>query len=152
VSSITILPTKKADLVEISVRLRPADRAEFIASTGRDPEEYFVPHLAKSAQYTAFIGDKPVAVFGCTDAGPYGAPWLMGTKELEGFEVARAMVRFGRTFFDAWAERYMCLRNLTYAHNHLHHKFIRALGADLKDEIIHVGPRRSPFKEFTYSV
>ena len=151
-SNILILPTQRADLEYIGDRLRDADRIEFIASTGKDPESFFVARTARAAQYTAFVDELPAAVVGCTDAGTYGAPWLMGTDALEGYAVARAMVRYGRLFFDSWAKNYFCLCNYTYAHNHLHHKFLNLIGAEISDVIEHLGPRKEPFKEFTYSV
>lgn len=151
-SNILILPTQRADLEYIGDRLRDADRTEFFASCGKRPEDAFVTRTAPSAQYTAFVDDLPAAVFGCTDAGLYGAPWLLGTDAIEGRKVAYMMVSLGRTFFQSWAEKYICLRNYTYAHNHLHHKFIRLLGAELSDKITPVGPYGAPFKEFTYSV
>lgn len=151
-SNILILPTQRADLEYIGDRLRDADRAEFIASCGKDPEKFFVARVAPSAQYTAFVDELPAAVFGCTDVGTFGAPWLMGTEALEGYAVARAMVRHGRMFFDAWAQNYFCLCNYTYAHNHLHHKFLRLIGAEISNVIKPLGPRGEPFKEFTYSV
>lgn len=149
-SDIVIRETDLADLDYIAVRLRDADRAEYMCATQTDPRETFSERLAAHSQYTALVDGAPTAVFGCTDYSSWGAPWLLGTDRLEGHQVALEMIRWGRELFHSWGLQYQRLYNMTYAKNHLHHKYIRLLGAKLTDQPILVNGHE--FLEFTYSV
>lgn len=143
-------PATYADIDYVAHRLRPADHDEFVATTGRSPEPFMAKALSvDGSAWCGTLDDIPVAIYGL-DISDHGAsPWMVGTPAIEGFQVARHLVRHGRKLFREWADTHGKLHNYAYAANTVHIKFIRLLGCEVGDPQPY-GALRLPFMEFTY--
>ena len=140
----------RGDVAFVSDNLRKADFEEFVMATGRHPLGLLANRALACGAHVAEMDGIPVAVFGCVPQGSTGAPWMLGTDRIAGFEAARALLEIGRDCFNKWAAEYPeGLRHRAYASNALHLRYIRALGAEL-DEPQPFGPSGALFREFTY--
>jgi hypothetical protein len=150
---IEIRPAKTADLLYVGKNLRQADFEEFVMSTGRHPAKRFARELRGYDDLLCGTADGiPAAIFGCHWGNPGGAPWFLGTEDIEGPQVGRLMVREGRKLFKQWAQIFGTLSNAVYDENHLHKRYIELLGAELSDTVHYVGPFNAPFRKFTFKL
>lgn len=122
-------------------------------ANGRSPAGLFRTGIDNAHRaYCGFVGGVPSCVYGLTiDTEGVAAPWFMGTPAIEGRDVARVMLRFGRRLFRDWSLQFGTLRNWAYAKNDLHIRYIEALGCEVKPPAPR-GPLLAPFREFTYRV
>lgn len=150
-SKITFGPATLEALKYIEANLRKADCDEFVYSTGRDPKGLFARCTPLEGSIIGYVDGRPACVFGCEDMESHGAPWLMGTADLQGRAVARALVKYGRRQFREWARKFGTLRNYAFAFNDLHIRYIKALGCEVSAPQPY-GPLSGPFREFTYGL
>jgi hypothetical protein len=150
VSSITFHhdPTRE-EIGYISDNLRLADFEEFVMATGRHPRGLLVSRaMASKGTMIAKRDGRPAAVFGCVPQGRTGAPWLLGTDDIVGFDAARALVTTGSLLFEQWSQDYPDgLRHRAYATNKVHLRYLKALGCRI-DEPKPYGPLGAMFREF----
>jgi hypothetical protein len=151
VSNITFHPAVREDIEYISANLREADFEEFVMATGRHPHGLLVKRaLASAGTMVAKRDGRPAAVFGCVPQGDTGAPWLMGTPDIEGFDAARKLIETGRSLLDSWAQLYPGgLKHRAYAGNPVHIRYLVALGCQLSDPKPY-GPLSGLFREFSH--
>lgn len=149
---IEIRPASRADILYVGKNLRQADFEEFVMLTGRHPAKRFARDLeGYDDLWCGVVDGKPAAIFGChwgNNSG--GAPWFLGTEDIEGPQVGLFMVREGRALFKYWATIFGELSNSVYDDNHLHKRYIQLLGAELSDTVELMGPFNAPFRKFTY--
>lgn len=151
VSNIEIRPATDSDLAYVGSNLRAADFGEFVMSSGRDPRLAFARRAKGSADLSCGVVDgTPACIFGVMPQDGWASPWFMGTDQIEGPAVARAMLTVGRKLFSKWVAEYGHLENSVYDHNELHKKYIRALGCELAPEPIIWGLQQAPMRTFTY--
>ena len=143
-------PTRE-ELEYISDNLRAADFEEFVMATGRHPNGLLVARaMASTWTMIAKRDGRPAAVFGCVKQGRTGAPWMLGTDDINGFDAARQLLGVGKLLFDTWARTYPDgLKHRAYAANPLHLRYIAALGCEIDDPKPY-GPLRAQFREFRY--
>lgn len=147
-----IRPAKTADLLYVGKNLRQADFEEFVMVTGRHPAKAFARDLRGYDDLLCGVCDgRPAAIFGCHWGRSGGAPWFLGTEDIEGPQVGRFMIREGRRLFAEWAKIFGTLSNTVYDQNHLHKRYIQLLGAELSDSTETLGPFDEPFRQFTYN-
>lgn len=98
--------------------MRAAD-VEEVAAFGRTPKEALRVGLRSSVlAATAFVGDRPEAMFGLTPVNAIegvGRPWLLGTDVVPA--CARALIREGAGIIEQMHRRFARLENWVSARN-----------------------------------
>lgn len=126
---------KSRDLEYLADNLRNADKQELAAASG---DLNFLSRLSVSAELSDSVKvveaeGVPLLVFGTAAISKdTKAVWLVGTKRINTY--SRAMVEEARQVLRHWFEgdsNLLRLMNFTYAKNKLHHKWLRALGAEI---------------------
>lgn len=148
-SRIAFRAATPADVAYVGANLRKADMMEYVMATGRSPKGTFGDAFATCIDlHVATIDGRPVCVYGIEDCGDWLAPFLMGTDELKGLMVARAMIEEGRMYLRMWGAA-APLRNWVWAGNHIHVRYIKALGCDVGPPEPY-GALGAPFREFRF--
>ena len=117
--------------------MRQADRDEVFAASGKSPAEALAYSLRKSAMaHTALIDGRPEVMFGVGDLNVLagvGAPWLLGTDEVEKHAVAflRGSVEWKLKLL----ARYSVLRNFVDDRNTASIRWLKWLGFTLSDPV-----------------
>lgn len=138
------------DVAAVARNLRVEDRMEFYALTGERPEDTFISTALKANPMVVYWKGEPTAVLGVTEVSwGIAAPWMMGTPVLQGFGPSRALLKTARRLFSAWHQNWPVLTNRAYADNHLHIRFLEALGCDIAPPRP-FGPFHAPFREFIH--
>lgn len=148
-ATLTIIPARFEHIAPIAIHMRQADRDEVSASSGKSTFEALDFSLGKSAiARTVLIDGRPAGMFGCGDLNilaRVGAPWLLGTDDLE-----LAPVAFLRASVD-WRgqllQRYDVLRNLVDDRNIASIRWLKWLGFKFS-EPVPVGKAGLPFRLF----
>lgn len=113
----------EADARELAPRMRAADAAELLASTGHQPLEGLLESLELSSEAYALFFDGELAALCGLAPGPFftfvGYPWLLGSDVIERHK--RAFVRASRAALEEWASRYFLLEQAVDA------RYVRAL-------------------------
>lgn len=103
----------------VAVNARAADRAEFLASSGRSAEQVVDEALVGAwRSWTGWAGGEPVCVFGVTPwswTAGVGIPWMVGTEGLD--RAARSLLRTSRPAIDLMHARFPELVNYVDARN-----------------------------------
>jgi hypothetical protein len=152
VSKIEIRPATTSDVKYVGDNLCKADFEEFVMTTGRHPSLAFALLTRDTTDMQCgLLNGKPACIFGVVPMPDgTGSPWLLGTDDIAGPAVARALLTHGREQFARWAETYGTLENWVHDPNDLHKKYIALLGATLDDDVMEIGWQRTPLRKFTY--
>lgn len=134
---IQVVRAAPAHIRSIARRMRVADRDEIAAASGKSPVQALTYSLRKSSlAYTALIDGRPEVMFGVGDlnilAG-VGAPWLLGTDEVERHYVA--FLRGSVEWRDQLLRRYSILRNFVDDRNTVSIRWLEWLGFRLLDPV-----------------
>lgn len=146
---IEIIPAAMDHVSPIAERMRPADVAEVLASSGKSPHEALMFSLTGSAQaWTAALDGQPEVMFGVADLNiltGLGAPWLLGTDAVE--RNYRQFLRRSLSWREQLSERYSVLRNFVDDRNEVSKRWLSWMGFTLFDPIP-VGVNGEMFRMF----
>lgn len=146
---IEIIPAAMDHVAPIAERMRPADVAEVLASSGKSPHEALMFSLTGSAQaWTAALDGQPEVMFGVADLNiltGLGAPWLLGTDAVE--RNYRQFLRRSLSWREQLSERYSVLRNFVDDRNEVSKRWLSWMGFTLFDPIP-VGVNGEMFRMF----
>lgn len=146
---IEIIPAAMDHVAPIAARMRPADVAEVLASSGKSPHGGLMFSLTGSAQaWTAIIDGQPEVMFGVADLNVLtglGAPWLLGTDAVE--RNYRQFLRRSLRWREQLSERYDVLRNFVDDRNEVSKRWLAWMGFTLFDPIP-VGVNGEMFRMF----
>lgn len=146
---IEIIPAAMDHVAPIAERMRPADVAEVLASSGKSPYEALMFSLTGSAQaWTAALDGQPEVMFGVADLNiltGLGAPWLLGTDAVE--RNYRQFLRRSLSWREQLSERYSVLRNFVDDRNEVSKRWLSWMGFTLFDPIP-VGVNGEMFRMF----
>jgi hypothetical protein len=125
-----VQPAGVDDALRVAAHCRDADRAEFLAASGRTPEEVVRDGLADSVMaFTGWAGEDPVCVFGVATwslVAGVGIPWMVGTDQLP--RHSRALLRTSRPAVELMHARFPELVNYVDARNVAAIRWLRWLG------------------------
>lgn len=146
---IEIIPAAMDHVAPIAERMRPADVAEVLASSGKSPHEALMFSLTGSSQaWTAALDGQPEVMFGVADLNiltGLGAPWLLGTDAVE--RNYRQFLRRSLSWREQLSERYSVLRNFVDDRNEVSKRWLSWMGFTLFDPIP-VGVNGEMFRMF----
>ena len=136
----SVKPATYAEINRLASRMRAVDRRE-VGAIGHTPKQALVRGLKGSAlSWTAWLDDRPVAMFGVAPISMSegrGAIWLLGTDEVS--LGARPFLKWGPAFVAGMQREFPRLENAVAADNRQALRLLRALGFDIKDEVVVVG-------------
>lgn len=136
-------------LRDLSVNLRPADRAEIEAVHGDKLEPCLIASAAISSLCWFGLADgTPFCVFGCApSAAPMtGVAWLVGTPHLDA--IPHTFVRNTIRHLREMHALYPCLFNYIDARNGKSMRWLQTCGFDILEIIPEHGLERRPFLLF----
>lgn len=117
--------------------MRPADRDEVFAASGKTPVKALTYSMRKSSHaWTAIIDGRPEVMFGVGDINVLagvGAPWLLGTDAVEAHYIA--FLRRSVDFRDQLLRRYPVMRNFVDDRNKASKRWLKWLGASFSDPV-----------------
>jgi hypothetical protein len=121
--------------VYIAEHIRPLDREE-LRLTGASSVASAVRTsiaLSRGSAVTAFVDDRPAAVFGV--APNYllgeGCPWMLGTPEVSAH--ARTLLRWAGDVVDRWLEEFPILMNEVWIGNRPAVRFLKRVGFEFAE-------------------
>lgn len=131
----------------VSDRLRHADAVELAASSGMEPAQALAAAYLLSGECKCALADGvPLALLGVDPlGGGAGAPWMVGTTELEKYP--RQLLVQGRELVSGWLERFSILVNFVHAENARSIAYLYKLGFTIDEQRPH-GPLSAPFHPF----
>lgn len=148
-ADIRIVPARPAHVRTIARRMRSADVEEIRAASGKTSGQALSFSLRKSSSaWTVMIDGRPEIMFGVGDISVLagvGAPWLLGTDEVERHYVAFA--RQSVNLRDQLLARYPVLRNVVDERNRVSIRWLRWLGCSFSEPIDLGG---HPFRLFEF--
>ena len=140
-ADIQIVPARASHIRSIAARMRPADRDEIAAMSGKTPLQALSYSYRKSSvAYTALIDGVPEVMFGVGDINVLtgtGAPWLLGTDAVDRHYVA--FLRGSVHWRNQLLGRYAVLKNIVDVRNRVSMRWLRWLGFTFSDPIQHRG-------------
>ncbi len=93
--TLEIIPAHADHIPDIAARMRAADVAEVMASSGSTPEDALSYSLAHSSMaWTVCVDGRPEIMFGAADLNiltATGAPWMLGTDAI--FDISCGLFR-----------------------------------------------------------
>lgn len=144
---VRIVPAQACHIRTIARRMRQADRDEVMASSGSTPVKALTGSLRRSARaWTGIIDGRPEVMFGVGDLNVLagiGAPWLLGTDEVERNFIVFA--RASKSVRDQLFARYPVLRNFVDDRNTVSIRWLRWLGSTFSEPVDLKG---HPFRMF----
>lgn len=121
----------------IAARMRPADAAEVMASSGKSPHDALMFSFLKSSiAWTALVDGRPEVMFGAADLNVLtstGAPWLLGTDAVD--RNYRLFLRQSLNWREQLSQRYSVLRNFVDDRNEVSKRWLSWMGFTLFDPI-----------------
>lgn len=140
------------DVDWVGPRLREADKAEVLATSGRDPVECLRESMLISAPALTLVATSghPMAMCGVapTEDPMVGSCWLLGTDELVHPLHRKRFILEAPQWFDALNVRYPLLFNYVDARNTAHIRWLKFAGAVFLRRVEEYGVERLPFYEF----
>lgn len=148
---VKILRATKAHAHMMQYQARDADRAEFLAATGKQPFDSIMDGIEKGDFAAAgFVNDELVCIFGIAPAaiiGNVGAPWLISSRNIE--KHGRVFLRECRRYMDELAASYGLLINYVDARHTDAIRWLRWLGFTVAETPVPYGVMGLPFHKFT---
>lgn len=134
---VEIIPATIDHIAPIAAKMRPADVAEVMASSGKSPHEALMFSLSGSAMArTALVDGQPEVMFGVADLNVLtltGAPWLLGSDAVE--RNYRLFLRQSLSWREQLLQRYDVLRNFVDDRNEVSKRWLAWMGFTLFDPI-----------------
>ena len=123
------------DAVSLAARLRPADLAEVLASSGKSEVDALVDSWRISEEcQVAVLDGLVICIWGVARDGQWGGvPWMLASPEVEHY--GKRLVKHGRAWVALLMTRYITLSNYVHVDNHSSIKWLRALGFQIKPAV-----------------
>jgi len=140
-------PSVREDCELLAPFLREQDKHEIAASHGLEPLAALQLSFMVCEECNSIIHDDSViGMFGVSDGGEYGVPWLLGSDRL--LEIKKEFIPQA----DAWVkevnQRYPLLLNYVHAGNTVSKRWLKSLGFVFLKRIEEYGVGKEPFYEF----
>lgn len=141
-----------ADAIDLAPRLREADKNEFRAFLGMEPEAVLPFDITQGSGETwAFIGDQEevVGLFGVqpVDQHPtFGLVWAVSSPDI--FKYRRDFFKLTPKVLDMLHQKYPLIGNHIDARNKAHIRWLKRHGFSFLRTIPEFGVERRPFHEF----
>lgn len=129
-----LVATTADHLIHIADNLRDEDVAELAAKGPGSSDEKLANAVDLSESvWTLMLHGVPVAVMGLAvdNAGRFGSPWLLGTREID--DHPRAFVRVTRDLLRAQLHRVPYFINMVYSGSKRSIRFLKAVGFTIGD-------------------
>lgn len=146
---VAVRPSESLDVAYLAEHLRPEDRREIYAYSGRGALEALEGGFQNSlVPWTATADSAPCAMFGVVPAGEVltGAIWLLGTPDIERIKVP--FIRGSKVWLETVHQPFDLTFNLVDARNKLHIRWLRWLGYRFLRLHEEFGVEKRPFYEF----
>lgn len=135
--AVEIIPATVDHIADIAARMRPADMAEVMASSGKSPADALAFSLSRSSvAWVGLIDGRAEVMFGAADLNVLtstGAPWLLGTDAVE--RNYRLFLRLSLRWREQLSQRYLVLRNFVDDRNEVSKRWLSWMGFTLFDPI-----------------
>jgi hypothetical protein len=147
-------PAMFADVVRLSPILRPEDKAEMFAATGKAPLDALREGFNNSEECHVFLHPDDGGVIGMFGVGNQeGAPWLgvvWAVASPRILSIKEHLTVTHKGFMDRWHEKWPVLGNFIDERNALHIKWIVKMGYVLGTRIEKYGYEQRPFIAFAH--
>jgi hypothetical protein len=148
---VQVVASGLAHAAELAANLRPADRAEIDAATGREPRLVIADGIKRSLYSRAlFCAGRLAMMWGvCPMVGvpSVGIPWALGTPVIDRHR--RHLMRVGRDELQTMLAVYPVLTNVVHAVNDRAVRWLGWLGAEFSPAQP-LGPRGEDFFPFAF--
>ena len=135
-----------ADAAPVAAHLRAADLAECLAAGVEDIERAIVEGVENSPMcWTAWVDDRPAAVFGVRPWGAVGVPWMLGTDDV--IAQRRAFIKLAPAYIATMMQAYPRLMNHVHTDNVQAVRWLRRAGFALQSPHAHPATG-APFQVF----
>lgn len=131
-------------LLRIAENINPLDRLELEASLRLNPLSALI-HCVDSSHdsFVVEVDGVPQVAFGIADAWPWGAPWVLGTREIVHW--ADKFMGMSREILKDWLSGYGHLVVATDARHYQSHRWLNELGFKITGVIDDYGWNDEPF-------
>lgn len=136
---------REANLNEIAYvcnNMRESDSLEIWASHRRTPQEA-IKVCSNARPYIVLVNEIPCILFGCSDNGVNGTPWLLSTELIQTIGVR--FIRGSKAIVESWLSKHEYLENFVHAKNKISMQWLKWLGFSFKETII---VNNEPFTRF----
>jgi hypothetical protein len=127
---------RKATLDEITYvcnNMRQSDKLEIWASHRRKPQDA-AKVCCNANPYIVLINDFPSIIFGCSDNGINGTPWLLSTQLIQTIGVR--FIRGSKAIVEGWLNKHEYLENFVHAKNEISVQWLKWLGFSFEETIV----------------
>lgn len=150
-TSAFVRPAALADALRLAEVIRPHDEEECRAF-GKSPVEALCSPIKRGHEAFAIVepDDTIYAMFGITNAGTWGIPWMLCSRDFP--KIAKPFAQRSKLYFDAMASPYPYLENLVSRSNPLAHRWLKHLGFTIEFDrpVMHGGVEFVPFWKYTH--
>lgn len=147
-----VRPSVLVDAEIIAPNLRKADLQEIQALVGSDTPtgQVLASCIQSSSTAKTVISSEgePLALFGVSGIGEYGAVWMVATDQLTAPHNRRQFIRECRHWVSILGHGYQALGNVVDVRNYQHIRWIRWCGFTTIHTWPHYGAEQQPFLEF----
>lgn len=134
------------DTASLAPRLRAEDVTELYYATGKTPLQVLRKSYELSNKCWAVIyKEKVIALFGVSDAGKVGVPWMLASDELK--DIKKSFLRECKDYVARMGEGHDLLTNYVWVGNEIHIQWLKWLGFTFLDPIEY-GFAKKPFMQF----
>lgn len=131
-------------LLRIAENINPLDRQELAASCGLNPLSALIECVAVSgSSFVVEVDGVPQVAFGIAEGGDFGAPWMLGTREIVLWSDKFMFLSIATV--DDWLTRYPKLVVATDCRHYQSHRWLNALGFKITEVLDSYGVNREPF-------
>ena len=134
------------DCASLSPRLRKEDVQEIRYASGKAPLAVLRESFELSPKCWAVIyNDRVIALFGVSDAGHIGIPWMLASDELK--LIKKSFLRECKQYVQEMGQGHELLTNYVWVGNDVHIQWLKWLGFKFLDPIEY-GTANQPFRQF----
>jgi len=143
-------PSKYGDCKVLAPTLREEDKQEVWSSHGLTPLQALQMSFLLSEEANTIIGDNEdiIGMFGVTNQGDIGIPWLLMSDAIYNRSHARQFIPQSREWVERVQERYKVLINFVAQTNEKAIKWLRVLGFTFISLEPKYGVNPQPFYQF----
>ena len=130
------------EVAHVCNNMRDSDRLEIWHSHRRTPIEA-ISVCSNANPHIVLVDNVPCIVFGCSDNGINGTPWLLATQLIQTIGVR--FIRGSKTIVEGWLNKHDYLENFVHAKNEISIQWLKWLGFSFEETII---VNNEPFTRF----
>lgn len=144
--------TTMEDIQRLSIVVRPEDKAELTAVSGKDTKDSIEDSMLESVKcYSVYYDDKILAIFGIGLYSPLqkiGTPWAVFANDIDKHKVS--LIKISRNWMDYLLSGvFNSLENWVDARNTRAIDYIRAIGFTVSEKPQPYGYEKLPFYFFS---